>query len=107
MKAKHLFLAIAVLLAAVGLWLTRSAWRTHASHKSSAGISSKTPRDSTVDPKSTASLPGSSQKGPIAVVNNRPRSGQLLRPPVPNRRFTDFTPEERVKFARQGHGPGG
>jgi hypothetical protein len=31
----------------------------------------------------------------------------VLRPPDPSRRFTDFTPEERVQFARKGHGPGG
>lgn len=29
------------------------------------------------------------------------------RPPKPFQRFTDFTPEERVDFARRGHGPGG
>jgi len=82
MKAKHLSLAIAALLAAGGLWLARSAWRTHAFHKSNMGIGFNTPH------------------GP-------PKPGQMLRPPDPSRRFTDFTPEQRVQFARQGHGPGG
>jgi len=82
MKAKHLFLALAALLAAGGLWLARSAWRTHAFHKSSMGVGFKTPH------------------GP-------PKPGQMLRPPDPSRRFTDFTPEQRVEFARKGHGPGG
>src|SRR5439155_12484296 len=44
MKAKHLFLAIAALLAAGGLWFARAAWRAHASHKSSMGVSAKMPR---------------------------------------------------------------
>jgi hypothetical protein len=88
MKAKHLSLAIAALLAAGGFWLARSAWRTHASHKSSMGVGVETPQ------------------GP-------PKPGQMLNPPArlappdPSRRFTDFTPEQRVEFARKGHGPGG
>jgi len=82
MKAKHLSLAIAALLAGGGLWLAQSAWRTHALHKSSMGVGFKTPH------------------GP-------PKPGQMLRPPDPSRRFTDFTPEQRVQFARKGHGPGG
>jgi hypothetical protein len=82
MESKHLSLALAALLAAGGLWLTRSAWRTHALHKSSVGVGFKTPQ-------------------------GRPKPGQMLRPPDPSRRFTDFTPEQRVQFARKGHGPGG
>jgi len=82
MKAKHLFLAIAALLAVGGLWLARSAWRTPTFHKSSMGTGFKTPH------------------GP-------PKPGQMLRPPDPSQRFMDFTPEQRVQFARKGHGPGG
>ena len=77
MKAKHLSLAIAALLAAGGLWLARSAWRAHAFHKSSMGVSAKMPRGG-------------------------PKPGQMLRPPNPNRRFQDLTPEQRVQLARQG-----
>ena len=75
LESKHLSLATAALLAAGGLWLARPAWRTHAIQKSSLGIGFKTPH------------------GP-------PRPGQMLRPPAPSRRFTDFTPEQRVEFAR-------
>jgi len=82
MKSKHLSLAIAVLLAAAGSWFAWSAWRTHALHKSSMGVAFKTP-------------------------HGRPSPGQMLRPPDPSRRFMDFTPEQRVEFARKGHGPGG
>jgi hypothetical protein len=88
MKRKYLFLAIAALLAAGGLWFARSARPTHASDKASMDVDSKTAQGST-------------------------RPGQMLHPaarlapPVPNRRFTDFTPEQRVEFARKGHGPGG
>jgi hypothetical protein len=88
MKAKHLSLAIAALLAAGGLWFARSAWRTHAFHKSSMGVGFKTPQG---PPK------------PGQMLNSPAR----LAPPDPSRRFTDFTPEQRVQFARKGHGPGG
>jgi len=82
MKARHLFLALAALLVAGGLGLAWSAWRTHPSQASNMGVGLEAP------------------PGP-------PEPGQMLRPPDPSRRFTDFTPEERVQFARQGHGPGG
>ena len=88
MKAKHLYLVVAALLVAGGLWLAWSTWRTQAFHESSMGVGFET------------------SHGP-------PKPGQMLNsparlaPPDPNRRFTDFTPEQRVEFARKGHGPGG
>ena len=88
MKRKYLSLAIAALLAAGGLWLARSAWRAHTFHQSSLGVGWKTP----------PSLPKPDQR-----LNSPAR----LAPPDPSRRFTDFTPEQRVQQARQGHGPGG
>ena len=99
MKAKHLVLAIAALLATGGLWLARSTWRSDHSAlpKSGADVAFKKPSD-----------------GPKAgQILQPPKPGQMLNsparlaPPDPSRRFTDFTPEQRVKFARQGHGPGG
>ena len=93
MKAKHLFLAIAALLAVGGLWLAGTNWRTHAVHNASTGLDVKTPN-------------GGMDVG-FTTPDGRPKPGQMLRPPDPNRRFTDFTPEQRVQFARQGHGPGG
>ncbi len=108
MKAKHLSLAIAAVLAAGGLWLARSAWRTHAFQKPSMGVGGHN-----FDPNSVASLPKALQTGPAPGPSDRPKPGQTLNapsrlaPPAPNRRFTDFTPEQRVQFARQGHGPGG
>jgi hypothetical protein len=96
MKAKHLSLAIAALLAAGGLWFAWSAWRTHAFHKSSMGAGFETPQGH-------ESSMGVDFKRP----HGQPKPGQMLRPPEPNRRFTDFTPEQRVEFARTGHGPGG
>jgi len=82
MKAKHLSLAIAALLAAGGLWLAWSAWRTHAFQKSSMGVGLKTP-------------------------HGRPKPGQMLRPPDPTRKFWELTPEQRVQQARQPNGVGG
>jgi hypothetical protein len=107
MKAKHLSLAVAALLVAGGLWFGLSAWRTHASHQSNVGAGLKMRGSPNSDPNSAAALPGTAQTGPIPGPNNRPKPGHMLRPPVPNRRFTDFTPEQRVEFARKGHGPGG
>src|SRR5438552_5132284 len=102
MKAKHLFLAIAALLAAGGLWLARSAWRTHAFHKSSMGVSVKMQRDPNFDPNSAASLPGASQTGAALGPDNQPKPGRMLRPPDPTRKFWELTPEQRVQRARQG-----
>lgn len=82
MKAKHLYLAIVTLVAVGGLWFAWSTWRTHAFRKSNMEVDLKTP-------------------------HGQPKPDQMLRPPNPARRFTDFTPEQRVQFARQGHGPGG
>jgi hypothetical protein len=82
MKVKRLSLAIAALFAAGGLWLTRSAWRTHASQKSSMSVGVKTP-------------------------DGRPKSGQMLRPPDPTRKFWELTPEQRVQQARQPGDIGG
>src|SRR6185369_11129778 len=110
MKAKHLSLAVAALVVAGGLWLAQTGWRTHGQqmfHKSSMGVGSKMPRGPNFDPNRTASLPKASQTGPAPDPNNGPKPGHMLQPPIPNRRFTDFTPEQRVQFARQGHGPGG
>ena len=113
MKARHLSLAIAALLATGGLWFARSAWPTHASQKSSKGAGFKAPHGPNFDSNGAASLRRASQAGPASGPNNRPQPGQMfnpparLAPPEPYRRFTDFTPEQRVQFARDGHGPGG
>ena len=79
MKRKHLFLAVAALLAAGGLWFARPTWRGHASHESSAAVGVKTAQD-------------------------QPKPGQMLRPPDPIRRFRELTPEQRVQQARQPQG---
>ncbi len=77
MKSKHLFLAIAALIVAGGLWFARSSWQAHEEAKSSIDVTVKTP------------------DGP-------PKPGQMLRPPNPNGKFENLTPEERVQRARQG-----
>ncbi len=107
MKAKRTSLAVAALLAAGGLWFAVSAWRAPASHKPSLGAGIETPRGAASGPDRAASLPGASHTGPAPGPNNRSEPDQVLRPPDPSRRFLDFTPEQRVQFARQGHGPGG
>jgi len=112
MKAKHLTLAIAALLAAAGLWLARSAWRTHAFHKSSMDVGFKTISEN-ADTSSEKSGENAGRREPKFASRRQPKPGQMrdtparLAPPDPNRRFTDFTPEQRVQFARQGQGPGG
>lgn len=90
MKRKHLFLAIAALLAAGGLWLARSSSRSDDSavQKSAADSAFKNPSDNPISPQMTNPAP-------------------QLAPPDPTRVFREFTPEQRVEFARKGHGPGG
>ncbi len=106
MKRKYLFLAAAALLVAGGLCLVRSAWRTQSFPKSSTDVGLKMPRD---QPQSNQVL--GSPDSRLGIGSEMPggqhESGQMLRPPNLNRRFLDFTPEQRVEFARQGHGPGG
>jgi len=109
MKPKHLFLAIAVLLAIGGLW---SAWRTHALHKSSMGVGVNTASEQSLSrgeqPQADdAAAVGISQTQESRRRNDGARPRQMLLPPELNRRFKDFTPEQRVEFARKGHGPGG
>ncbi len=106
MKRKHILLAVAAVLAVVGWWFARSAWRTHPVPESSLGVGLGAP-------------PGPPSAGQIQAIHG-PSGGagpeaqpvgtdpdRRLRPPEPNRRFVDFTPEQRVEFARRGHGPGG
>jgi len=106
MKAKQLFLAMAVLLAAGGLWFAWSSWRMNTFHPSSMEDVSEKPLDR---PASGQELrpPGPSKGIGSDVPGGEPESRPKLQPPSPNRLFLDFTPEERVQFARQGHGPGG
>jgi hypothetical protein len=111
MKTKHLSLTFAALVVACAVWLAWAAWRTDSSLESSVGADGETRNGHVLSP---SNIVGAQQRlsGPeIAGGNSKsspmPNSPPHLAPPVPNRRFTDFTPEERVKFARQGHGPGG
>ena len=108
MKPKHLSLAIAALLAAGGLWFAWSTWRTDqfASHKLSAGVDFKT-IDENADTTSEKPDENPGRREPKVSSLGQLKPGQMLRPPEPNRRFSDFTPEQRVEFARKGHGPGG
>ena len=94
MKRKRLFMVIAVLLAAGGLWFARTAWRTSAAGESSTAEASS--GSAGLEMSYCESMPGEGS-------NSRPR----LAPPDPARKFMEFTPEQRVEFARRGHGPGG
>lgn len=85
-----------------GRWTTFLAFR-----KSSDGIGAKMPRPRNFDPNSTAALSRASQTAPALNANRRPPPSHSAEPPKLNRRFQDFTPEQRVQLARQGHGPGG
>jgi len=93
MKRKPLFLALAAIVAAGGFWFARSISRSNqsASPEANVALGLKTPA-------------GNLQSDPmIKSTNSRP----TLAPPDQTRRFREFTPEQRVEFARKGHGPGG
>lgn len=109
MKTKHLSLTFAALVAVSALWLAWAAWRTDSSLESSVGADGETRNGHVLSPSNIAGAQQPLSGPEIAGENSKsgPNSPPHLAPPVPNRRFTDFTPEERVKFARQGHGPGG
>lgn len=100
MKKNHLFLAAAAVLTAGGLWVVWEGWRADPLPSRNASL----PAD--FNTSQTSSIPGRmdvSTNSPAGPPSHR----QMLRPPDPSRRFTDFTPEQRVQFARKGHGPGG
>jgi hypothetical protein len=82
MKAKHVSLMIAALLVTGGLWFARSGSRTSASQKSSLAAGAETP-------------------------DGQPKPDQMLRPPDPNRKFGELTPEQRVQRARHPGDIGG
>ena len=93
MKRKHLLLAVvalAALLVAAQLWLARS---------SSGSDDSGSPISTADAGFNNPSENANSDQGTNAVPRHAP--------PDPTRRFRDFTPEQRVEFARKGHGPGG
>jgi hypothetical protein len=77
-------------LAAGGLWFVRLTWRSEDSvrQESSANVDVKN--------ASAGTQPGQILNGP----------GRLA-PPDQTLRFREFTPEQRVEFARKGSGPGG
>jgi hypothetical protein len=108
MKAKQLSLPIAAVLAAGGLWFAWSALHSDqfVPHKSSTGVDVTTISE---DADTNDEKPGENHGHgePKVSLRGQPKPGQMLRPPDPNRRFSDFTPEQRVEFARKGHGPGG
>ena len=108
MKAKHVFLGIAALLAAGGLWFAWSAWRSDESAytKPSSGYASSDGQKSSDRDKSSVGQE-SKAGADFGTPQGQPQPGRRLRPPIPNRRFADFTPEQRVEFARKGRGPGG
>lgn len=89
MKRKHLFLGLALLLAAGGLWLARSG-------RGPENTRSEKPR-----------TPYSQVLGGETLLGQTNNPRPLLAPPDQTRRFRDFTPEQRVQQARKGHGPGG
>ncbi|MCC7377390.1 MAG: hypothetical protein IT581_22205 [Verrucomicrobiales bacterium] len=104
MKRKHLLLALAAVLALCGWWLARSSGLSQPPDPTNSEVHADAQQgvsDVLVDPP---------QGGPEVRVGNHQGTihpGQHLRPPDPRRRFIEFTPEQRVEFARRGHGPGG
>ena len=83
-------------------------WTTYfAFQKWSGGIGLRMRRAPNPGRDRTATLPTTNQMGSAVGSNDGPATARTHRPPNPNRRFQDFTPEQRVKLARQGHGPGG
>lgn len=106
MNRKYLLLAIAVLLAAGGIWFGSRGGRTETSDNSTAELGSKMSEGANLE-SSRASLSKGSQVGSAVGTNNGTNRSRHFRPPNQTQIFTDFTPEERVKFARKGRGPGG
>ena len=93
MKRKHLFLALAALLAVAALWFRRTTSRSdHSTFQKSSSASAF--QNESDNPNSTE-------------TTNAANPTRMHAPPDQSRKFREFTPEQRVEFARKGHGPGG
>jgi hypothetical protein len=102
MNRKRLALAVAAGLAAGAWWLAPSGRRTDTTPSAGADHGLVRPRGPTGPAAMHTPQGPGGDSGPDTI-----RPGQPPRPPEPNRLFMDFTPEQRVEFARRGHGPGG
>jgi hypothetical protein len=89
MKRKRIPVAVVAALLVGGLWFARMG----GPEKATAGVSVET-----AEGQARSGEPKPDQMG------NRP---VRLAPPNQTRRFKEYTPEQRVEFARKGHGPGG
>lgn len=103
MRRERILLAAAVVFAVGGLWFAWSAMRDRAIEETDGVPGDRAqpvggPGHVLVEPGADAGP----ETSPGMAPPIRPP-----RPPEPNRRFSDFTPEQRVEFARRGHGPGG
>jgi hypothetical protein len=105
MKRKNLILVAAGLLAAVGLWVGRTYWSAEPSEESMAGVTSTSSEHAPTSAQSSRTGGPNRQQG--AVTGRMVNPPNRHAPPNPTQKFADFTPEERVEFARKGHGPGG
>lgn len=112
MKRKQLILGVAALLVAGGFWFARSAWSTDSSTESNTAVdfertraqTQNEPRPSPADSRMSSRIKTPEGEGSTGEMDHSPAR---LAPPDPTRRFREFTPEQRVEFARKGHGPGG
>jgi hypothetical protein len=98
LKAKHLALGVLVIAATGGLWLALPFRYATMSQEDTMEVNSKGQQ---------SAVPGQNSPADLSPVPHPSRTRHVPEPPVPNRRFMDFSPEQRVQFARQGHGPGG
>ena len=90
MKRKHIYLGIAAVLAAGGLWFARSGGDDSEQNlaDSPSVADRQTTRGRLIPGQMNVAGPGHSEADQT-------------------RRFRDFTPEQRVQQARKGNGPGG
>ncbi len=87
MNVKPVSLTLAALLVVAGAWWAQDVWQAHRTSVTS-GIRSRL---------------GIGPENPADGV----QPARTLRPPDPDRRFRDLTPEQRVELARRPHGVGG
>jgi hypothetical protein len=93
MKSKQLFLAIALLLVAAGLWYGRTALQTDEPAESS--LSARPANQET-----------NGRDVPVTSTNGHANQHKMM-PPDELRKFRDLSPEQRVRRARNPNGVGG
>lgn len=103
MKRNRPILLTAAILVLAGAWLAWTSWSSSRASREPGATSG----DLTIQAPARIDAHPDRMGAGLESASQEPGPDRGLGPPDPTRRFIEFTPEQRVEFARRGHGPGG